>query len=1063
MIRIGSDTGLNKFIYKVFVCVFILLAFTGNMRITKAATTTAVEFKSGMILFKTIDTAASSPITWETAGFTITRMKCIKGPEANGGYPDKMDHAEIILKDGWKQEKLAGGGKKEVIFTIPKDAVDKALINGGFDGIKPNDTLYLHGIFQVMHGGKRYGTRIFSLPDIMSAERWRNPNDFQDRFDIPVIYQSAVKEPVSVEYRTLSGAIIEKRLLARSQWAGLGEEIAYSFEDEKSYRGKTYELNKSFIRYYSTGRPVGSTGYSPAAGYSKTRIQNRLIKQKNGGVEFVAIMKMKDMPPDINSSQIKGVLYEPDPYGIIGAMDRGREKYDITKGIPSSEELYVNVVTGQYLLGYRFRKVTGRKTYPVTVRRTYILKWKEQNRDRQETKTINTMIPVDRSYEYWLIDNIDFFQIDKAVIQNYGLPDGEITIYPENYTVPPIIYEHTEREEEHIREPKFPNQVILTPQVINSVNKKPDIPEVNYSVYAESKIGKIQVRNDFMEFDGKVVMAGGWKDEKTLKPDILKTEAGNISDSTLYRQALKIAANKLNGTYDTKGYIYYKRSAAVNPGYESSLTFEIRNLHPVTIHTPVICNTAVSNMLFYNQMIFPDKSKASLVLDREFSISFPTLGEHGYMDGYGYRDYGKYIKRRMVKFPFAVYKEQDYIPAEKWIVIDRDITRFSLPAWVDEGAYRIHCKAFAVNAFDENQDREEAIANLETDHYIATDSIDVEVSGRLYGLKLYDVSDYPLWRKVFRQPDSLKRTGFYYSAGINNCNGIPSGQKSRYTFPLYKDSHPLFRNSGGVKPGYAVRFEVTTIGNMSAAGDYVRILPHFYYFDEDSGSRYEVDCYYDETFEGRKQKLVRMGSEMDRKNIKSLSIEDPFLAVPQMEIEQKRIVENWNKDKKGSAESKVYTFTNIMIPQALRTYTGRGASSEIGAPAGIDPIKIIKSRQKWYCEYYIPSNIHIVRKGFDVSGYAAVSRIDFHEDFWLTGGCLVLNFDIETIQNGKRHLSYSNRENSVYGYCNMWKMEGFSDKKTDGSGTPYNVKEGDFIIYDTMGSAAIDYRNGGTH
>lgn len=469
------------------------------MWMTKAETTTAVEFKSGMILFKTIDTAASSPITWETAGFTITRTKCIKGPGANGGYPDKMDHAEIILKAGWKQEKLAGGGKKEVTFTIPKDAVDKALINGGFDGIKPDDTLYLHGVFQVLHGGKRYGTRIYGLPDIMSAERWRNPKDFQDRFDIPVTYQSAVKEPVSVEYRTVSGAIIEKKLLNMSQWAGLGEEIAYSFEDEKLYRGKTYELNKSFIRYYSTGRPIGSTGYSPAAGYSKARIQNRFIKQKNGGVEFVAVMKVKDMPPDINSSQINGVFYEPDPYGIIGAMDKEREKYDITKGIPSSEELYVNVIAGQYLLGYRFRKITGRKTYPVTVRRTYILKWKEKNRDRQETETVSATIPVNRSYEYWLIDNIDFFHIDKAVIKNYGLPDGEITIYPENYSVPLMVYEHTEREEEHIREPEFPKQVLLTSQVINGGNKKPDIPVVNYSVYAESKIGKIQVRNDFID------------------------------------------------------------------------------------------------------------------------------------------------------------------------------------------------------------------------------------------------------------------------------------------------------------------------------------------------------------------------------------------------------------------------------------------------------------------------------------------------------------------------------------------------------------------------------------
>ena len=45
--------------------------------------------------------------------------------------------------------------------------------------------------------------------------------------------------------------------------------------------------------------------------------------------------------------------------------------------------------------------------------------------------------------------------------------------------------------------------------------------------------------------------------------------------------------------------------------------------------------------------------------------------------------------------------------------------------------------------------------------------------------------------------------------------------------------------------------------------------------------------------------------------------------------------------------------------------------------------RITKSKQKWYFEYSLPSDVHAVKKGFDVTKYAHENGgIDYKEGFW---------------------------------------------------------------------------------
>ena len=91
-----------------------------------------------------------------------------------------------------------------------------------------------------------------------------------------------------------------------------------------------------------------------------------------------------------------------------------------------------------------------------------------------------------------------------------------------------------------------------------------------------------------------------------------------------------------------------------------------------------------------------------------------------------------------------------FVPKNTWTSVGED-TQFYLPTWVTEGKYTIDFRSIAINAKANSvTNKTETLANLELNNYVATDTVDVEVSGRIYGLYLYDITDYPMWENVFR-------------------------------------------------------------------------------------------------------------------------------------------------------------------------------------------------------------------------------------------------------------------------------------------------------------------------
>lgn len=81
--------------------------------------------------------------------------------------------------------------------------------------------------------------------------------------------------------------------------------------------------------------------------------------------------------------------------------------------------------------------------------------------------------------------------------------------------------------------------------------------------------------------------------------------------------------------------------------------FPIYGINTVTVHTPVVNYSSVSDDAAHNQKTNPDAGRSALILERPFTVRIPTSGQHVSYPGYGNRDYAKYFRTKQVKFPLT--------------------------------------------------------------------------------------------------------------------------------------------------------------------------------------------------------------------------------------------------------------------------------------------------------------------------------------------------------------------------------------------------------------------------
>lgn len=787
-------------------------------------------------------------------------------------------------------------------------------------------------------------------------------------------------------------------------------------------------------------------------------------------------------PPDAECTisapgqSVSGKYMDPVVTAMIRADARGSEPFDVLQGIPTSESLYGNVFARNYLYQNEFVQMTGKCTFSVNVTKEYTLTWDpgQPSKDAQgkpitipdpqrETESKTYQYKIERPYSYWTIENLEIYKIDHATLVNYALPNSGIVIQPNGYTTP----YYSASTHGNYYPPAPPDEVQAPGETRSGGKTKPNIPDDQSSLKsnAEKVVDKVEVENDYLQFNGQTIMNNQRVKESGSTPGQIPAPQ-QIMSNVLYSPNHLISSSKVNKR-DTpsSGTIHYGLMPGnINGGTDQQ--FAIHGINTVTVHTPVVNYSSVTDDRAHNQKTTPSPNRAAFILDRPFTVRIPTSGQHVNYPGYGNRDYSKYIMTKQVYFPFDVYNSNQtlFIPKKTWIdvPIHQLDTTFFLPVWVDEGDYTVYFRTIAENS--PTQLVTQPDANLNLVNHVATDEVSVEVIGRIYDFHVTDIADYN-WETVFRmKKGDFTPRGVSYWVGNKSIDGAPRGNLSPYLLPIAPGSHPQqgYKNVS-VKTGYHFKFDLKTKGNMFGLQDGIDITPSFYYVSKDGKTRQSVDLYYNS---GSKT-MIKIGSTQDTVK-RYVILNERLRNVPQQEL-MNTATYRYNHDalaqKEGSSSQFTEKYTNTLTKGKtwVGSYSALTLSSHIrtligptaNIPNGVDQERANASIQHWYGEYSIPADVYAVKKGTNVAEYARTKGLDDHSSIFLKNGYIVVNFDLETLQNGD--LSHPHLQYIHAPLMNQWQMEGFNRTYTDPKGQTFILQDGDVVFYHANLSSRDDF------
>ncbi|MFD1736216.1 DUF5704 domain-containing protein [Bacillus salitolerans] len=784
-------------------------------------------------------------------------------------------------------------------------------------------------------------------------------------------------------------------------------------------------------------------------------------------------------------TSITGTMLLPSATGSIRADSRGSERFDVSQGIPTSESLYANALTKDYLYKHDFAQMTGTVTYTVKVKKTYNLTWKEvkttppvppatepttTETPKNSTEVVEQTYTVERPYSYWQINNLEVYGLQNAVLNNYALPGGSVTLSPNGYTAPTVDAVNSDDVNQHVF-PSDCDNIDLGSETIDGGTSQPSVPSEDWQGDAEGAVGQNEVKNDKVIFKGSTIMSDARVVENGPNPTSIPAPT-TIGSNVLYQSGLMISSSKQNAANTpSNGTVNYNLIKGIKGG--SPKSFPISGINTVTVHTPTVSYTNVSDDSTHNQRTTPDYSRRAVILDRPFTISMPTSGQHRSIPGYGNRDYAKYIERKQVLFPFDVYESSGGVRgtfhrANSWIEVPVAQTskEFFLPVWVNEGSYDGYFRVFAENS-PSSGFTTETNANTIVSNHVATKTIPLDVIGRVFDFRVTDIADYN-WENVFRAtPRSPSHKGNHYWVERKDIDGNLRGNALPYTLPILPGSHPSYPNVS-VKTGYHFKFDLKTKGNMFSENDGIRITPTFYFVNKDGTGRQQIDLYYHKN----DKKFIKIGSPEDTER-RYVILGDRLRNVPHAQIVNTAdyIFDHYSGI---STSSKTYFIQDYLEKTLKKTWVGKydwmilpyEVKTHIGplsVPAGasVNTQRANASIQQWYGEYSIPPSVYAVPMGTNIAEYGRMNRLSDKSPIFLKNGYIIVNFNIETIRNGNLaspHLQYIHAP-----LTNQWDREGFPNQVTSSTGHVFTLRDGDIMFYHGDKSSYDDFESRVTH
>jgi len=706
---------------------------------------------------------------------------------------------------------------------------------------------------------------------------------------------------------------------------------------------------------------------------------------------------------------------------VIKAAPRDNEPFEVTDGIPSGESLYVQIIADSYLYRLNIEPVSG--TYTTSTTETYT-----DDEGKPKSKTVTYSYP----YTYYEIKSFELYGIKDAKVKNDVFDGGEIILTPSSsYSMPKVEITHDPDDQ-------------YTYHVVGTM---PGFAPI--------------IRHDKLVINGRVIMD---PEIGLISYNLAPTQTGR---DVLYVSSLKIPEKVKNGLYTSSGTITYQKVYSFNPQNPDILTFDLGDINPVFVHTPVCVGLNVSDDAAHNQKPDPAENASSLILGRPFTVNISNSGTHRNIKGYHTRDYTKYIKDREIRFGFDTYLGTDrsgtYLKAGTWHSLkslgisnsESNIT-FYTPSWVDEGLYDVDVRNIAYN---DTVMSTENRANLNHNNTVAETSMKVEVSGRVYDFAITDITDIS-WEMFFRKaPGSPEATGKVFYTGPNNINGDLDHRKN-YFMPVMPGKNDVKGyKDRAVKLGYSIKFEIKTIGNYYDQDDYVRIIPAFAFVDKNGKNRQEVDLYYSTATDP----LVKVGGPKDTLT-HSMILDFKYRGINPDDFKKTAeaiyrlrggmgtfTFEKWAEEFPKVAQSGALTYTNtkVLLSEPVRTFIGPTQN----IPSGVNPDKALASAQKWYGEYRLPSDILVVPKGTDLSKEKNLTR---NSPVFLKDGYVIVNFRDIAVINGEDFDNPSLMYTGKTG--DGWALEGY-DINQGG----WQLLTGDVVAFYADRRATDDFMGTGTH
>lgn len=596
-----------------------------------------------------------------------------------------------------------------------------------------------------------------------------------------------------------------------------------------------------------------------------------------------------------------GAYTDIEPYLVSDVVENG--EIVVEGAIPSTENIAIRASVGAWMFAGIFEKRSGVQQMRAYVTVPYRTQYEDAINEELiisevQTKTVAVMVP--KVWSYWTFMEGGIYTAEKVVVENAAINGGRVEL--------PVVWEDADK-------PNLPSYAVTsygdgTSRFVWNTYDTDGMPKFFLTLTKEEYIisdipGEPP---EITEYLTTVCHNAAWSDTTELfaKSDnvsvagieLLREEESSIYLATAvgeqlrqkipqtdyhqtYKSGISLLEAAANGKYETTARVAYK-PVEQSTGKET-WQYVAAQGNEIKIHTPVVCNMEIvaDHEDVYQCESIPD-SCTVLVLDEDgtqsdFVLGVDNEGLHSEKKGYGEQSYAPYLAKKdgvgqnEVRFPFAVWvdigndKEQEndvLLEAGEWYVLGGRKQRFYIPVGTKEGIYTLEARSVAVNGVGREEKTEER-KNACYENYVATGTVAVYLTGRLYGFTVYDVKGNAAW-------EELEETLCYTVEAQKE--EIDGGT----TLPLRKGVHPYYKNIGGVPAGGEIFFRLKSIGSYYGEGTKLTILPHLLEITED-GYR-EVEVYFEEeTKQGvflkkwtAKEREIRLFPETDAKEIQAL-------------------------------------------------------------------------------------------------------------------------------------------------------------------------------------------------